>query len=212
MSEYSNSIVLIGMSNIGKSFWSLQLEKLGYTRICVDDEIEKRLGPRLDSLGYRGIAGVSDWMGQPFDIRYKSNSDLYLAHESDVMAEILERIRKNDRLVVDTTGSVIYVRREVIRSLRRFAEIVLLDAQQAQIEMLCQKYFEEPKPVLWRDEVYAPLCDESKLDALKRCFPKLLQTRNLHYYGLATHVIPYGLHRSPAFTTKDFLREVLRSI
>ena len=105
------AISFIGMSGAGKSTWSLMLEKGGLTRYSCDDLIEKELAPELKRLGYRGIGGISRWLGQPYDKRYKKNSRRYLKLEGESLTRILNEIKKADHgdAVVDTTGSVIYM-------------------------------------------------------------------------------------------------------
>lgn len=64
--ELNNKITLVGMSNIGKSFWSKELEReIGYFRFSSDEWIEERLTSELQGIGYSGIKAVSEWMGQP---------------------------------------------------------------------------------------------------------------------------------------------------
>src|SRR3989344_3211611 len=84
------------------------LEAIGFTRVCVDEEIEKRLGPILTELGYHGTRGMAEWMGQPFEPQYHENSTIYLEHEIAVMWKVIGRLGQGEQLVVDTTGSVIY--------------------------------------------------------------------------------------------------------
>ena len=83
------AITMIGMSNIGKTYWAKQLAQKGFDHIICDDFIEAKLGPELQELGHKGIQDVSKWMGQPYDARFELNQEKYLRHEIEVMQEIL---------------------------------------------------------------------------------------------------------------------------
>lgn len=205
----SMSVIPFGMSGLGKSRWSLQLEALGYARVCVDDEIEKLLGPYLVSQGYSGIADVSKWMGQPFDERYKRNAALYLKYEKQVMWQVVRRIIRGEKLVVDTTGSVIYVGWPILLLLWLFATIVLLDAPESHQEVLFEQYVADPKPVLWGNKTYRPYWGEEPMAALARCYPNLLKTRNKRYRRWAHSTLYYDELRVPGFTARDFLLRAL---
>ncbi|MCX6702184.1 MAG: hypothetical protein NTX96_03265 [Candidatus Zambryskibacteria bacterium] len=204
----ANSIVLIGMSNVGKSRRALLLEGLGFNRVCCDNEIEKKLKPYLLKSGYQGIDGVAEWLGQPFDERYVTNSALYLQYEIEVMQEIISRLRQGEKLVVDTTGSVIYIGADILSTLKELATIVLLDAPQSLQDELYQKYLTKPKPVLWGDGTYAPIEGEEPLITLKRCYPELLRTRNIKYHNLSHIILDYQEIRAPGFTAENLLQKI----
>ena len=58
---------IVGMSGLGKSYWSKKLEEAGVKRFCCDEEITRKLqkaltrpdGSRMD---------LGEWMGFPFTI------------------------------------------------------------------------------------------------------------------------------------------------
>lgn len=64
-------LTLIGMSGSEKTHWSKHLSDHGFLHLCCDDIVEEQLEPELVKYGYRGIQDVSQWLGQPYDIRYK---------------------------------------------------------------------------------------------------------------------------------------------
>ncbi|MDO8565509.1 MAG: hypothetical protein Q7R67_02740 [bacterium] len=202
----NTSVAFIGMSNTGKSrFATPKLEALGFTKVCVDDEIEKRLGPELVKLGYSGIEEMAKWMGQPFEEQYSENSTTYLEHEIEVMWQVLGRLKRGERLVIDTTGSVIYTGSRILEGLREQATIVLLDAPQELQDELLVEYLTNPKPRIWGDDTYRPWQGEEPMEALKRCFPDLLAMRYLRYHKLAHFTIDYRVVRNPAFTGQTLL-------
>ncbi len=206
----SMSIALIGMSNLGKSHWALKLDALGYTRVCVDDEIEKLLAPYLVSQGYSGIADVSRWMGQPYDPQFKKHSAIYLQFERQVMWRVVWRMLKGEKLVVDTTGSVIYCGWPMLSLLWLLGTVVLLDAPESHQQELFEKYIAEPKPVLWGDNTYRPYHGEEPKVALARCYPELLRTRNQRYKRWAQVTLDYFELRRPGFGVGDFNASVWR--
>lgn len=201
-------ITLIGMSNIGKSHWSQQMaHQLGFERIDCDTLVEQKLEPQLAKLGFKGLQDVARWMGQPYAPQYPKTSTTYLGCEQDVMREAIEKLRKapsGKRIVVDTTGSVIYTGQAIIDALKSLTQVIYLEASPQHIELLFQKYIAEPKPVIWADN-YQPQSGETTEAALKRCYPALLQSR-ARLYGKMAHVkIPYDRHKDAYASLESFL-------
>ena len=193
-------ITLIGMSNIGKSRWSKRLEaESGFERVACDDLVERKLAPELIKHGYAGIRDVAKWMGQPFDPQYPDTSAKYLACEQAVMRETIERLKNPAAgkppkpLVIDTTGSVIYLGEEIAKQLRALTRIVYLEASPEHSARLFDRYMHSPKPVIW-DGAYTPQAGEAPQDTLKRCYPELLRRRAALYKEIAHVIIPYEKH------------------
>lgn len=205
----SASVVFVGMSGVGKTVLSekIESEAHSFTRVGCDDLIEERIRPELEGLGYKGIHDVAKWMGQPFDTRYMKNSATYLSHEKEVMMGVIARLRKGEKLVVDTTGSVIYTGETVLRELKKLALIILMDAGAGHQDGLYKKYIAEPKPVIWGDNAYRPRKDEDRIAALCRCYPELLRARNVRYRNLAHSFVDFQYFRKPEFNIQKFLRE-----
>lgn len=156
-------ISFIGMSGVGKSTWSSKLEKeKGFKRYCCDDLIEKGLSSELKKLGYGGINDVSRWMGQPYDERYKRNSQKYLELEAEALKNILWGIKwlaKDKNIAVDTTGSVIYLPPDILDDLKKRTKIIYLETSESVIEEMVKRYLYDPKPVIWGD-VFKPFKGE----------------------------------------------------
>ena len=149
----------IGMSGVGKSFWSNRLEKeKGYQKYSCDELIEKELSPELTLLGYKGTNGLSRWMGQPYDERYSANSRRYLELEAKVLGNSLKEIEnsKNKNIVVDTTGSVVYLPPELLRKLKQLTKVVYLETPEFVVKKMINLYLADPKPVIWGN-LYKPL-------------------------------------------------------
>ncbi len=185
------SISLIGMSNVGKSYVARALAadtSLGFTPACIDDLIEEKLRPFLESKGFKGIDGVAAWMGQPYDPQYPETQRQYLHFEESSTDGVTRPNGRN--LVVDTTGSVIYTPQPVLGRLKKETLVVYLEATAEVRDALFQKYISNPKPVIWGDN-FNMQAGESEHDALKRCYPLLLDFRAERYAQLADATIPH---------------------
>src|SRR5258708_34955678 len=145
-------LALIGMSGAGKSYWTTRIAAAGYPAISCDAQIESRLKPALETGGYKGINGVAAWMGWPHLPTYADREAAYLSEESAVLDEVLTGLEKNPAsdLGLDTTGSVIYVGNHLLHRLRKQMLVVYLAASSNARQLLIQRYWAHPKPVLWR--------------------------------------------------------------
>lgn len=199
------SITLIGMSNAGKSYWRRELAQHGFSPYCCDDEIEKLLGPILTDGGYQGIEDVARWMGLPHEEYSRERQRRYLTQELLVMWKAMRQLRGERKLVIDSTGSVIYTGEQVRKNLRARSLVVLIDVPQSMQDEMYRQFLAKPKPVIWGD-VYAPLPGESPEAALARCYPILLQTRNELYHKWAYVVVDRAKLHEPGFGTDDFLK------
>ncbi|MDD3029206.1 MAG: hypothetical protein PHS57_02855 [Alphaproteobacteria bacterium] len=185
---------LIGMSSVGKSFCAKNLATHhGYRRIDCDALIEKKLAETLEPLGLRGVEGMARWMGFPSDPGYAEKSRRYLDLERTVMRDVLDSLSQNKEkspLVVDTTGSVIYLGDDILNGLREKTRVIYFEASEEQKNQLFRSYSSvRPKPVIW-DEAYAPRPDETAQQAMARGYADLLRTRAERYKALAHLIIP----------------------
>lgn len=200
-------ISLIGMSGSGKSYWSSKLQERGFERFCCDDMIEERLGEELKVLGYSGIGDVARWMGQPFEPQYSKTSKRYLDFEGEVVREVLEAVEQpgtSRDIVIDTTGSVIYLADAVLQRLRTKTRIVYLATPDSVKEQMYKLYLEDPKPVIWGDS-FSKEGGETDTQALARCYPLLLKYRTARYERLAHITFDYDTLHSPDFGVDNFI-------
>mmetsp|Transcript_16811 Transcript_16811/g.24181 ORF Transcript_16811/g.24181 Transcript_16811/m.24181 type:complete len:297 (-) Transcript_16811:962-1852(-) len=159
-------LCFVGMSNCGKSFRSNQLrETLGFNMISVDEEIEEVILPELEALGYKGIEGMAQWMGFPYEDRFKKNEKKYLEIEENITASVDPE--EGQSFVLDTTGSVIYMPRPVLQSLRDNFLVVHFLASDNMVSEMIENYFKMPKPVSWGDS-YNQMDGEDGDKALRR--------------------------------------------
>jgi len=192
-------LALIGMSGAGKSYWTTRIAAAGYPAISCDTQIESRLKLALQSGGYTGINGVAAWMGWPHLPTYADRESAYLSEEIAVLDEVLTGLEKNPErdLVLDTTGSVIYVGNHLLHRLRKQMLVVYLAASRDEQQLLIQRYLEDPKPVLWRGAFQARAGEDPKA-TVARCYPVLIGARRQSYEALAHCSIPVADLREPS--------------
>lgn len=192
-------LALIGMSGSGKSYWTQRIAAAGYPAVSCDTQIEQHLAGVLQSGGYSGINGVAAWMGWPDSPIYAEREAAYLAEEIAALDEILTGLERNPAqdLVIDTTGSVIYVGNHLLHRLRKQALVVYLAASADEQQLLIRRYLEDPKPVLWRG-AFQPRKGEAPRDTVARCYPALIAARRQSYAALAHCSIPVSELREPS--------------
>ena len=202
-------LALIGMSGVGKTFWTKKLAASQCPSISCDDRIEQKLGPRLAAGGYAGIHGVAAWMGWPDSATYTERESEYLAEEIHTLDEILTELEKQPEksLVLDTTGSVIYTGNNLLMRLRRQMTIVHLAASAEEQQLLIERYLNDPKPVLWRG-AFQPRAGEKPRDTVARCYPALIAARRQSYEALAHCTLQVAALRDGSLDAAAFLKMV----
>lgn len=207
-------ISLIGMSGIGKSYWSSKLrQEKGFISYCCDDLVEEKLKPELKILGLKGIHDVSRWMGEPYEKEYELRAHKYLFFERQVMFEIFDELQNikpdnHPNVVIDTTGSIIYTGEDILAELREISLILYLDITDQIKKQMYELYIKEPKPVFWGDS-FTIKNGENPRAALARCYPDLLNYRINIYRKYADVILDYHEVRKDYFTT-DYLIQMLK--
>lgn len=202
-------LALIGMSGAGKTFWTRRIAETGVPVISCDDVIEEKLASRLKAGGYAGINGVAAWMGWPDSTTYAEREAQYLAEEIATLDEILSGLEKDLQrsLVMDTTGSVIYVGNHLLMRLRRLMKVVYLAASEAEQQLLIERYLGDPKPVLWRG-AFVPKSGETPRETVARCYPNLIAARRQSYAALAHATLQVAELRELPRSADAFLAKV----
>lgn len=182
---------LIGMSNIGKTYWSKKLRAVGFKHLNCDDLIEAKLAPILKRLGYSGIADVSRWMGQPYDERFATNQQKYLSLEKEIMENIFVQIKngKKQNIVIDATGSIVHTSKEICLKLKKHSLIIYIEATENMKDEMFKQYIKKPKPVVF-GKMFVQKKNETTKQALKRCYQKLLNLRSTLYAEYTDIIIP----------------------
>lgn len=200
------AICFVGMSNCGKSHWSRQFKmNRDFHVVSVDEEIERAIEPELTVLGYAGIDGMAEWMGFPSDDRFTHNQGVYLGYEETITAKTSPREGANS--VLDTTGSVVYLKSGTLDKIRREYLVIHLEASDDMLEFMTTNYFETPKPVVWGD-AYRPQVGEKPIQAMRRCYPDLLKERRKRYAAMAHITVPAAISLSPQIKLIEFLHHV----
>jgi shikimate kinase len=202
-------LALIGMSGVGKTFWTERLAQAGHPSICCDDRIEQRLRSRLEEGGHAGIHGVASWMGWPDRPIYAQREAEYLTEEIAALDEVLTNLERNPsgELILDTTGSVIYTGNNLLRRLRRQMTIVYLVASAEEQQLLMDRYLHDPKPVLWRG-AFQPRPRETPRETVARCYPTLIAARRQSYEALAHCRVPVAELRDASSDPAVFLSKI----
>lgn len=204
-------ISLIGMSGCGKSRWSRQLEARGFRRYPCDDWIAARLFPTAPA-ATDAIQLLGRWMGFPFEEGYAEREATYLRHEIAVLTEIVRELEgsigdPSAKVVVDTTGSVVYSGGEVLGRLKAVTTLVhLATPPEVQGEMLAD-YLANPRPVLWRG-IFTREREETAEQAIERCYALLLSSREELYRKCADLTIEYRRRTAPGYGVNELLRDI----
>jgi C_GCAxxG_C_C family probable redox protein len=197
------------MSGSGKSHWTKKLVESGFRAFHCDDLIEEMLASELKRLDGTKME-VGEWMGFPYEPGYGERESRYLSIEKSVLTEILKDMDNHDDnptgdLVIDTTGSVIYVGDETLNNLRRLTTVVHLETPtQVQAQML-DAYLKNRRPVLWRN-CFSKEPHETNHAALARCYETLLLSREPLYEQWADVTVDYSIHSQRELTSMEFLR------
>ena len=207
------NLALIGMSGAGKSYWSKKMEEKGYRWYNCDEMIAERLGLKIGGKGSTTLK-LAKWMGQPFSEGYIEAVKLYLELEEAVVEHICDELEQateiNVPVVVDTTGSLIYLQKKLLNRLRALTKMVHLKLPEEKHEQLFEAYLLDPKPVIWGGE-YLPREGESPQNALKRCYMDLLSFRNERYGLLADCVLDYSFHHCAKTGVEELLELVINN-
>ncbi len=203
---------LIGMAGSGKSYWSMKLVEHGFRRFCCDDLIAAKLDPELTRPDGTTME-LGQWMGFPYEPHYRERESKYLAYETEALTEILEYLesRKSnpeEKIVLDTTGSVIYTGERILRRLRRYTMVIYLSIPPEVRGQMLKAYLSNPHPMLWRN-VFSKDPDETEQEALARCYPRLVVARERLYEHYANVTIDYYRRSEEGFSVSDLLNAVV---
>jgi hypothetical protein len=196
------------MAGTGKSYWANRLAEHGFKLFCCDDLISKKLAPLLKRPDGTAMT-MGEWMGFPFHAGYKKREIKYLNLEIEVLNEILDYLEENNTyldedVVVDTTGSVIYTGKGVLKRLRQYTTVIHLSIPSEVREQLLSAYISNPHPMLWRN-TFSKEPNETHEAALERCYPQLVIARQRLYERNADVEIDYCTRREEGFGVSDFL-------
>ena len=201
------NLALIGMSGAGKSYWSKKMEKSGFRRYSCDNLIAERLGSELGNKG-KSTLNLAKWMGAPYSDGYLEAESLYLKLEEEVLTFICNELEnsslQDEPVVVDTTGSLIYLNTDLLNRLRKLVRTVHLTLPVQKHKELFETYLLEPKPLIWKGK-YLPLESESQQKTLRRCYSELLTFRNERYTLISDCDLEYSFHHCRKTSLNELL-------
>lgn len=194
-------LAFVGMSNAGKSHHSRVIrDECNFMWYEVDAAIQQ-------DLGFSGMGEISKWLRQPYTEGFKQRQQRYLESEARSTKVNLEMGGKN--LVFDTAGSCIYLNQEILNWLRNEMIVVNIDVEEEDIEQVTQRYIRGIKEIVWGD-FFKKKEGETNEDALRRCFPILLQDRIRRYRELAHLTIPsMKLHNKSGVEKLEVIKSYL---
>lgn len=191
---------------MGKSYRSAQLAELGFKTACCDDLIAAEIAELLPS---RDVGGLAAWMGQPYAPGFAEREAEYLSLEERVTSQVLVTVDGN--MLIDTTGSVIYLPPSMLGQLTARTFVVYLESSPEARQAMFEIFLQDPKPVVWKDS-FRQKEGETERDALIRCYPELLTYRADQYRVLADVILPYSVARDPHSSGEQFLAAIVERL
>ena len=199
----------MGMSGVGKTYFSQKLADWGWGHYSCDVEIGKDLLGLTRAMRAEDISALHEFLGLPGDEgkgglplnEYKRRQRLYKNAEIVSLMTLGERIRgcEHDWFVNDSTGSLVEITNDdVIDYVGQWTKFIYIKGCGQQEEALIKRATEYPKPIYyppalfdgWVDEylVEQGLKDASEMDPVefsRWVFPILLQSRLPKYQRIA---------------------------
>ncbi|MDO9084629.1 MAG: hypothetical protein Q7U53_00370 [Anaerolineaceae bacterium] len=202
-------LTLIGMSGTGKSYWSKNLESAGFTRFGCDDLITERLALQLGMTDSQNF-DMHAYVGYPDEVTHTERASQYLQCEQEVVAEIIQYLsnaKKDENIVIDTTGSVIYMPDGILTKMSQMTTVVYLDITPQDFKHMLQYYLSNPVAIIWNG-IFQPYPDESRQKTFERCYPQLIKSRQHKYLDFADIIIHPDKHRAAGINFEDFLSTI----
>jgi shikimate kinase len=133
-----------------------------------------------------------------------------------MMLEIIAYLKSaqshsEENIVIDTTGSVIYTGPEILQGLKEQTILTHLATPPEIQKQVMAYYLAKPGPVLWLDQ-FNLRAGETYPEAVARCYPLLLQSREKIYQEYAEISIDYYQRRQPGFEVNDFIQLLNQNI
>ena len=125
--------------------------KQGYRSIICDNLIAEQLGPLISS-SEKSTLGLAAWMGKPDQPGYKEAQAKYLELETKVVTQICDELElsteSDDKVIIDSTGSLIYLEPQLIKRIKKLSFLVYLRLEENSSQSHYQIFIDDPKPCL----------------------------------------------------------------
>ena len=200
-------LTLIGMTTVGKSYWSQQFEAAGFERINLDGIINDNLIAHIGDSQVQTHEAISSWLGLPSEARYAENEKKLMQFETEAFKyalSILESKPKNARVILDTGGSLIYASPRYWHLLRQLTPIIYLKMDDTIHQKLVENYLRDTRWVLWNG-CFDAKKGETMMETYSRCYHNLIRTREKLYETYADYTIEYSVHRDKKMTVDALL-------
>lgn len=194
--EKLKHLCLIGMSGVGKSYWSLLLKQEGYQRFSCDEYIFQQLQKKLPQ-NDDFMEALSSWLGKPEDPYYAQHAQEYLECENQSLLAAAEFYKSNELAVIDSSGSLVLCEESLINDLRLYGPLVYLESDSSFYQRITDNFIEHPKPVIWSEDY------DQNLSAREN-FSNLINYRASLYKKYANKTINSNEFQQ-AKTSEDFL-------
>lgn len=186
------NLTLVGMSNVGKSYWARELEKIGWQRIWSDGLLQKKMQD-AGVLQDASDEGLARWLGMPYEPGFDKRQAEIMKLEAELFWKITRELSANQgegNIVTDPAGSLSHAGEEVCSAFQKNSFMVYLEATQQMRAEMFERFMKFPKALIWQNW-FDQKEGESAQDALARCYPKLLENRARVYAQYADVTIPY---------------------
>ncbi|MDB5260037.1 MAG: hypothetical protein JWN37_268 [Candidatus Nomurabacteria bacterium] len=196
-----NTLILIGMSGIGKSHYSRRLTaNYGYKVLEVDKMI-------AEELGRHDVYDVTNFLGHPYSEEYKEKCKQYLELEEKFTNIALDyaEAHPEELVIIDPTGSMVYLPPETLERFGKFNYTIYLDVDDSKVGTMVAKYFNDPKPVIWGE--FNDFTEDNFKERILEQYPKLLNKRRELYAKHSKIVIPYRDHEDGFLDVKEWLNQ-----
>lgn len=190
-------LAFIGMSNIGKSYTAKRLAAAyDFNLIDIDQHIQ-------DIMGHASMEEFARWQGHPYEPGYAERETKSIAIESNATFEAVKNAVGN--CILDTPGSVIYTRPDVLKAITENFLIIHIEAVDSDIERLKTDYFNRPKPLIWAGH-YIDNPHKTERENIFESYPKLLASRAKRYIELADVTLGSDFIIDPDVTPHDIFK------
>jgi shikimate kinase len=198
------------MSGAGKSFWAAKFAAQGFSVVDCDALIAARIQALGEQLG-TSLEEVGQWMGMPDQPGFRRREALYLACETGVLRDVLDRAvawaASHTNCVIDTSGSAIYADTPLLQRLRQHSTVIYFRIPETLHQHMLDTYLAHPRPVVWNG-LFEQAPAESRVDAFRRSYALLLRRRERLYEQHSDVTLEYHYYRQPSLSVNQFVQDI----